>query len=204
MSDIGLYDISKEADFVGIYDENMNEDPTYDPNSKDEKALFMQFVEYILLKLTFTTTEVQQYENLFRFSAVYHLTNAIRLPDERLDKTSYQRLQQRLALQQKLVKKHLEKKVDIRKNIAYLKIATFLIPFFINLKRRNKIPNLNRLLQPYSGKNVSICMYPDCPKLIIKNLLLFYIYVFGSNKQLIMVSLRMKSGLYHFYLNLHD
>lgn len=160
--DIGLIDISKESDFAGIYEENMNEDPTYDPNSKDEKALFMQFVDYILLKLTFATTEVQQYENLFRFSAAYNLGNAIRLPDDRLDSISYQRLQQRLALQQKLVKKHLEKKVEIRKNIAYLKLMTFLIPFIINLKRRNKVPNLNRLLQPYSGKSISICMSPDC------------------------------------------
>ncbi|XP_066493266.1 ankyrin and armadillo repeat-containing protein [Tiliqua scincoides] len=150
----GLIDISKEPDFVGIYDENMNEDPTYEPNSKEEKALFMQFVDYILLKLTFATTEVQQYENLFRFSAAYNLCNAIRLPDERLDSVSYQRLQQRLALQQKLVKKHLEKKLEIRKNLAYLKITTFLIPFIINLKRRNKVPNLNRLLQPYSDDKV--------------------------------------------------
>ncbi|KAJ6665216.1 hypothetical protein lerEdw1_004265 [Lerista edwardsae] len=150
----GLIDISKESDFAGIYEENMNEDPTYDPNSKDEKALFMQFVDYILLKLTFATTEVQQYENLFRFSAAYNLCNAIRLPDDRLDSISYQRLQQRLALQQKLVKKHLEKKVEIRKNIAYLKLMTFLIPFIINLKRRNKVPNLNRLLQPYSDDKV--------------------------------------------------
>uniref|UniRef100_A0A8D2IQQ6 Ankyrin and armadillo repeat containing n=1 Tax=Varanus komodoensis TaxID=61221 RepID=A0A8D2IQQ6_VARKO len=150
----GLFDISKEPDFQGIYGENLNEDPTYDPNSVEEKMFFMQFVDYILLKLTFATTEVQQYENVFKFDAAYSLSNAIRMTEDRLDTYSYQRLQQRLVLQQKLVKKHLEKKADIRKQIAYLKIMTFLIPFIISLKRKNKVPNLNRLLQPYSDDKV--------------------------------------------------
>ncbi|KAF7245037.1 Ankyrin and armadillo repeat-containing protein [Varanus komodoensis] len=154
VNDIGLFDISKEPDFQGIYGENLNEDPTYDPNSVEEKMFFMQFVDYILLKLTFATTEVQQYENVFKFDAAYSLSNAIRMTEDRLDTYSYQRLQQRLVLQQKLVKKHLEKKADIRKQIAYLKIMTFLIPFIISLKRKNKVPNLNRLLQPYSDDKV--------------------------------------------------
>ncbi|XP_061468883.1 ankyrin and armadillo repeat-containing protein [Rhineura floridana] len=150
----GLVDISKEPDFRGIYDENMNEDPTYDPNSTEEKTFFMQFVDYILLKLTFATTEIQQYENVFKFNAAYNLCNVIRMTEDRLDMSSYQRLQQRLALQQKLVKKHLEKKGEIRKNIAYLKLMSFLIPFIVGLKRKNKVPNLNRLLQPYSDDKV--------------------------------------------------
>ncbi|XP_033006819.1 ankyrin and armadillo repeat-containing protein [Lacerta agilis] len=150
----GLMDISKEPDFLGIYEENLNEDPTYDPNSPEEKAFFMQFADDIFLKLTFATTEVQQYENVFKFDAAYNLCNAIRMTEDRLDMHGYQRLQQRLALQQKLVKKYLEKKVEIRKNIAYLKLMSFLIPFIVNLKRKNKIPNLNRLLQPYSDDKV--------------------------------------------------
>uniref|UniRef100_A0A8D0KME5 Ankyrin and armadillo repeat containing n=1 Tax=Salvator merianae TaxID=96440 RepID=A0A8D0KME5_SALMN len=150
----GLIDISKEPEFRGIYDEDMNEDPTYDPNSIEEKTFFMQFADYMLLKLIFTTTEVQQYDNVFKFDAAYHLCNAIRLTEDHLDTTTYQRLQQRLALQQKLLKKHLEKKLQIRKYIAYLKLMTFLIPFIISLKRKNKVPNLNRLLQPYSDDKV--------------------------------------------------
>ncbi|XP_007425384.1 ankyrin and armadillo repeat-containing protein [Python bivittatus] len=150
----GLIDISKEPEFQGIYDENMNEDPTYNPNSTEEKAFFMQFADHIILKLIFATTKIQQYENVFLFDAAYNVSNAIRMTEDRLDAFSYQRLQQRLALQQKLVKKHLEKKVDIRKNIAYLKLISFLIPFIVNLKRKNKVPNLNRLLQPYSDDKV--------------------------------------------------
>uniref|UniRef100_H9GL06 Ankyrin and armadillo repeat containing n=1 Tax=Anolis carolinensis TaxID=28377 RepID=H9GL06_ANOCA len=150
----GLVDISKEPDFRGIYDENMNEDPTYDPNSAEEKKIFMQFVEYMLLKLTFGTTEIQQHENLFLFDSAYTVTNAIRVTEDRLDTILYQRLQQRLILQQKLVRKHLEKKPEIRNYIAYLKLLSFLIPFIVSLKRKNKVPNLSRLLQPYSDDKV--------------------------------------------------
>nr|XP_060636465.1 ankyrin and armadillo repeat-containing protein [Anolis sagrei ordinatus] len=150
----GLVDISKEPDFRGIYDENMNEDPTYDPNSTEEKKIFMQFVDYMLLKMTFGSTEIQQHENLFLFDGTYNITNAIRMTEDRLDTASYQRLQQRLILQQKLVRKHLENKPEIRKNIAYLKLLSFLIPFIISLKRKNKVPNLSRLLQPYSDDKV--------------------------------------------------
>lgn len=152
--DVGLVDLSSDPDFERIYDENMNEDPTYDPNSAQEKRLFMQYADNILLKLTFGTTQVQQHENVFKFDAIYRLTNLIRMTEDHLDTVTYQRLQQRLALQQKLVKKHLQNKTEIRKNIQYLKIMSFLIPVLIGFKRRMKIPNLNKLLQPYSGKRI--------------------------------------------------
>lgn len=112
----------------------------------------MQFADYMLLKLDFANTEVQQNDNVFKFEAAYTLSNSIRMANDRLDTAGYQRLQQRLVLQQKLIKKYLESKAEIRKNIAYLKLTTFLIPFMTTLKRKNKIPNLNHLLQPYSGK----------------------------------------------------
>ncbi|XP_034285200.1 ankyrin and armadillo repeat-containing protein isoform X2 [Pantherophis guttatus] len=150
----GLIDITKEPEFQGIYDENMNEDPTYNPNSTEEKTFFMQFADHIILKLTFATTKIQQYEDVFLFDAAYNLSNAIRMTEDHLDAFSYQRLQQRLSLQLKLLKKHLEKKEDIQKNIAYMKLISFLIPFIINLKRKNKVPNLSRLLQPYSDDKV--------------------------------------------------
>ncbi|XP_054826109.1 ankyrin and armadillo repeat-containing protein [Eublepharis macularius] len=150
----GLTDISRDPDFKGIYQENFNEDPTYNPNSAEEKAFFMQFADYILLKLVFATIEVQQNDNVFMFEAAYTLSNAIRMTEDHLHTAAYQRLQQRLALQQKLIKKYLERKAEIRKNIAYLKVMSFLIPFMTTLKRKNKIPNLNRLLQPYSDDKV--------------------------------------------------
>uniref|UniRef100_H0V3S7 Ankyrin and armadillo repeat containing n=1 Tax=Cavia porcellus TaxID=10141 RepID=H0V3S7_CAVPO len=153
-SSAGLMDITQDPDFDGIYDEDLNEDPTYDPNSAEEKAVFMKYAEHILLKLTFSTTQVQQCENIFIFETAYWLTNAIKCTQDYLDVCTYQRLQQRLYLQIKLIQKHFEKKKEIRRGIGYLKLICFLVPFLLSLKKKMKVPYLNSLLQPFSDDKV--------------------------------------------------
>eukprot|EP00070_Physeter_catodon_P028883 XP_028335777.1 ankyrin and armadillo repeat-containing protein isoform X8 [Physeter catodon] len=153
-STAGLIDITKDPDFDGIYDEDMNEDPTYNPNSPEEKAVFMKYAENILLKLTFSTTQVQQCENVFIFETAYWLTNAVRYNQDYLDICTYQRLQQRLYLQKKIIQKHFEKKTEIRKGIGYLKLICFLTPFLLSLKKKMKVPYLSSLLQPFSDDKV--------------------------------------------------
>uniref|UniRef100_M3YLR7 Ankyrin and armadillo repeat containing n=1 Tax=Mustela putorius furo TaxID=9669 RepID=M3YLR7_MUSPF len=153
-SSAGLTDVTKDPDFDGIYDEDMNEDPTYDPNSPEEKAVFMKYAENIMLKLTFSTTQVQQYENVFIFEAAYWLTNAIKCTQDYLDICTYQRLQQRLYLQKKVIQKHFEKKKEIRRGIGYLKLICFLTPFLLSLKKKMKVPYLSSLLPPFSDDKV--------------------------------------------------
>ncbi|XP_063501702.1 ankyrin and armadillo repeat-containing protein isoform X3 [Symphalangus syndactylus] len=153
-SSAGLTDITKDPDFNEIYDEDVNEDPTYDPNSPEETAVFMKYAENIMLKLTFSTTQVQQYENVFIFETGYWLTNAIKYNQDYLDICTYQRLQQRLYLQKKIIQKHFEKKKDIRRGIGYLKLICFLIPFLLSLKKKMKVPYLSSLLQPFSDDKV--------------------------------------------------
>ncbi|XP_074071608.1 ankyrin and armadillo repeat-containing protein isoform X2 [Macrotis lagotis] len=150
----GLVDITKDPDFDGIYDENMNEDPTYEPNSFEEKSIFMKYVENIKINLTFTNTLVQQYDNVFLFETAHWLSNVIKYTDDYLDICTYQRIQQRLALQKKLIEKHLEKKSEMRQNMAYLKLICFMIPFLLGLKKKMKVPNLSTLLPPFSDDKV--------------------------------------------------
>uniref|UniRef100_A0A452R6M3 Ankyrin and armadillo repeat containing n=1 Tax=Ursus americanus TaxID=9643 RepID=A0A452R6M3_URSAM len=150
----GLIDITKDPDFNGIYDEDVNEDPTYNPNSPEEKAVFMKYAENIMLKLTFSTTQVQQYENVFIFETAYWLTNAIKYKQDYLDICTYQRLQQRLYLQKKVIQKHFEKKKEIRRGIGYLKLICFLTPFLLSLKKKMKVPYLSSLLPPFSDDKV--------------------------------------------------
>ncbi|XP_027252631.1 ankyrin and armadillo repeat-containing protein isoform X3 [Cricetulus griseus] len=153
-SSAGLIDITNDPDFVGIYDEDMNEDPTYDPNSPEEKAIFMKYAENIMLKLTFSTTRVQQHENIFIFETDYWITNAIKFNQDYLDICTYQRLQQRLYLQKKVIQKHFEKKKEVRRGMSYLKLICFLIPFLLSLKKKMKVPYLNSLLPPFSDDKV--------------------------------------------------
>lgn len=151
----GLVDITNDPDFNGIYDEDMNEDPTYEPNSPEEKAVFMKYAESIMMKLTFSTVQIQQHENIFIFETAYWLSNAIKYNQDYLDICTYQRLQKRLYLQKKVIQKHFEKKKEIRRGMGYLKLICFLIPFLLSLKRKMKVPYLNSLLPPFSGKRIS-------------------------------------------------
>ncbi|XP_018428916.1 PREDICTED: ankyrin and armadillo repeat-containing protein [Nanorana parkeri] len=153
-SSADLIDISSEPDFDGIYSHSFDLDPTYEPNKQEEKNLFMQYANNMTIKMTCFTAQVQQYENLFVYDASYMLSNVIRLTEEYMDSATYQRLQQRLTIHQKLVKENLEKKAEIRKNIAYLKLISFLVPYLLGMKKKMKVPDLSRLLQPYSDDKV--------------------------------------------------
>ncbi|XP_030066239.1 ankyrin and armadillo repeat-containing protein [Microcaecilia unicolor] len=146
----GLVDISQETEFAEIYSSTSNMDPTFEPDGPEEVNLFMQYVDNILLKMAYYITQVEQYDNIFTFDASYNLTNEIRLLEEQLDLVTYQRLQQRINLQRKIVTDYIEKKAEIRKNITCMKLITFLVPFFIALKKKSKIPDLSQLIPALS------------------------------------------------------
>ncbi|XP_078536495.1 ankyrin and armadillo repeat-containing protein isoform X2 [Lissotriton helveticus] len=153
-SSAGLVDISKEADFEGVFEKNMNEDPTYQPNSPGEVNMFMDFAEKMSIKMTCYTTRVQQFDNLFTFAGSYTISNIVRPTEEQIDSVTYQRLQQRQRLHQKTVTEYIEKKAEIRKHIEYIKLISFLAPLLVALKKKAKIPALDRLLQPLSDDKV--------------------------------------------------
>uniref|UniRef100_A0A8C7MBK2 Ankyrin and armadillo repeat containing n=1 Tax=Oncorhynchus kisutch TaxID=8019 RepID=A0A8C7MBK2_ONCKI len=146
----GLQDISEEPCYQGIYNMEVNVDPTYDPNSAEEERLFSQHQESILLKLTSYLSSVQQHGNLFVFEGAHSLASVVRLTEERLELATYQRLQQRLGLQAGLVRGCLERKAEVCRDLAYLRLLTFLVPFLVGLKKRMKIPDLAQMLPAYS------------------------------------------------------
>ncbi|PIO22464.1 hypothetical protein AB205_0073650 [Aquarana catesbeiana] len=150
----GLIDISSDPDFDGIYSQSFDLDPTYEPNKQEEKNLFMRYANKMTIKMTCSTVQVQQYKNLFVYDASYTLSNVIRLPEENIGSVTHQQLQQRLTIHRKLVEENLEKKAEIRKNIAYLKLISFLVPFLLGLKKKMKVPDFSRLLQPFSDDKV--------------------------------------------------
>ncbi|XP_046699065.1 ankyrin and armadillo repeat-containing protein isoform X1 [Silurus meridionalis] len=148
----GLMDISDDPCYQGIYDEEKhNSDPTYDPNSAEEQKLFSQYAENILLKITSYLTSVHQHENLFTFEGTHSLSNVVRLTEDGLELGTYQRLQQRLSQHVRLVKKRLGCKVDLARDLAYLKLISFLVPFFIALRKKMRIPDLSQMVLPISG-----------------------------------------------------
>lgn len=153
---VGLVDISDDPCYRGIYDEDRHDpDPTYEPDAAEEQKLFSQYAENILLKITSYLTSVRQHENLFTFEGTHSLSNVVRLTEDVLEMGTYQRLQQRLSRHTRLVKKHLGRKVELARDLAYLKLISFLVPFLIGLKKKMRIPDLSQMLLPVSGLGTS-------------------------------------------------
>ncbi|MGH0142826.1 UNVERIFIED_CONTAM: hypothetical protein FKN15_036637 [Acipenser sinensis] len=146
----GLVDISDDPAFHNMYSEDINTDPTYEPNSPEEVKICMQYCDHFLLQLTSYLTSVKQYNNLFMYDGTYNIANTVRLIEDKMNPEIYQRLQKRLKLQEKLVTKYLQKKPEVRKNMAYVQLISFLVPFLIGLKKKMKIPDLSRLLPSFS------------------------------------------------------
>lgn len=144
-------DISEDICYQGIYNEDRDVDPTYDPNSPEEERLFSQTSESVLLKLTSYLSTAQQNRNIFVFEAAKTLASVVRLTEERLELASYQRLQQRLGRQARLVAGCLERKAEVCRDLAYLHLITGLVPLLIALKKKMKIPDLSQMLPAYSG-----------------------------------------------------
>ncbi|KAJ8403521.1 hypothetical protein AAFF_G00352930 [Aldrovandia affinis] len=150
----GLMDISEDPSYRGIYNEHADADPTYDPSSPEEEKLFSQYSESVLLKLTSFLSSCRQHENLFVFEGTYSLANVVRLTEDKLELATYQRLQQRLELHERLVRKCLERKANMCKSLAYLKLIAFLVPFLVGLKKKMKIPDLSQMLPQFSDDKV--------------------------------------------------
>ncbi|XP_062862488.1 ankyrin and armadillo repeat-containing protein [Trichomycterus rosablanca] len=142
----GLIDTSDDPCYQGIYEDTNERDPTYEPDSAEEQKLFSQYAENILLKMTFYSTSVHQHENLFTFEGTHSLSSLVRLTEDVLELGMYQRLQQRLTRHVSLVKKNLGRKVELARDLAYLKLIGFLVPLFIGLKKKMRIPDLSQLL----------------------------------------------------------
>ncbi|XP_061081751.1 ankyrin and armadillo repeat-containing protein [Conger conger] len=150
----GLMDPSQEPCYQGIYTQDCGADPTYEPNSPEEEQLFSQHAEGLLLKLTPCVSACQQHQNLFVFQSSCGLASAVRFPPDRLELPTYQRLQQRLALQEELVRDCLERKMETCQNLAYLRLIAFLVPLLVGLKKKMKIPDLSQVFEPFSDDKV--------------------------------------------------
>ncbi|XP_041940339.1 ankyrin and armadillo repeat-containing protein [Alosa sapidissima] len=146
----GLMDISEDPAYQGIY-VDPSPDPTYNPNHTDEERLFQQYSDSVLLKLTSYLTATHQQENLFSFESTHSLASGLRLTEDKLELATYQRLQQRLARQVRVVRESLARRPDVRTDLAYLHLITFLVPLLVGLKKKMKIPDLSKVLPGFSG-----------------------------------------------------
>ncbi len=138
----GLVDMAKEADFKEAYAKAS--DFKSDSRLVEEKRFFMKYADDLAMILTFEQKSLKCYRNMFLLDAGTRLSTIIR--NQNLDLKGFERLQRFLGRQEVFTKQNMEIKENIRRAMVLLKLISFLVPLLIALKRRNKIPDTNKLL----------------------------------------------------------
>ncbi|XP_070566344.1 ankyrin and armadillo repeat-containing protein-like isoform X3 [Ptychodera flava] len=146
----GMLDISKDPDFAGVYGD-MKFFPMSEHEAMEDKKLFFHHVDDISMQMILSQNCVYQHHNLFVIDADYKITNVVRLAEDKIDRDSYERLQTRLLVHQEEIKKYVQAKAETRKNIHLLRFVSFMVPFLMGMKKRNKVPDVNRLVTPLTA-----------------------------------------------------
>ncbi len=146
-----MLDITKDPDFNGIYD-NMRLFPMSEHDANLDKRLFMQYVSDMSMQLIFRQLSVQQHENLFVLDAGFDISSLVRTGEDKVDRDTYERLKTRLQAHVDVVQRSLTNKLEIKRQVELVKFASFVIPLLLALRRRNKVPDITRLLPSLTGK----------------------------------------------------
>ncbi|GFO42024.1 ankyrin and armadillo repeat-containing protein-like, partial [Plakobranchus ocellatus] len=146
----GLIDITKDPDFAKIYDGLPLEIPG-DAEMAEERRFFMSHVENLSMQMTMTQEEVLFYKNIYFVDAHYHVSSVVRLMDNQIDHTGYERLKTRLQMHEELIQENIANKQEMRRQLELLKIISYLVPFLLGMRKRMKIPDVLKLMPSYSN-----------------------------------------------------
>ncbi|XP_055872246.1 ankyrin and armadillo repeat-containing protein-like [Biomphalaria glabrata] len=146
----GLMDITKDPDFITAYDSMPAEVPD-DLETMEDIEFFMKRVDDINMRLTFTQDKVFFNQNIFMIDAKYDVSSIIKIMDTNIDLTGYERLKSRLHMQEEIIQTFLGAKQETRRQLELLKIISYLVPFLLGMRKKMRIPDINRLMSPYNS-----------------------------------------------------
>ncbi|XP_033103193.1 ankyrin and armadillo repeat-containing protein-like isoform X2 [Anneissia japonica] len=143
----GMLDITKDPDFTGIYD-NMKLFPMSIHDANMDKKLFMSYVNDMSVQMILRHQNVYQHHNMFLYDGTHNVTSVIKLDEKRIDRDTYERLQTRLQAHLDVIENNMQNKAEIRRQLQLLHFVCFMTSFLIAMRRRNKVPDIHRLLPP--------------------------------------------------------
>ncbi|RUS87780.1 hypothetical protein EGW08_004445 [Elysia chlorotica] len=146
----GLIDITKDPDFAKIYDQLPLEIPG-DAEMGEERRFFMSHADNLSMHMTMSQGDALFYKNLYLVDAKYHVASVVRLLDNQIDHTGYERLKTRLQMHEELIQNNIANKQDVRRLLELLKIISYLVPFLLGMRKRMKIPDITKLIPSYSN-----------------------------------------------------
>lgn len=146
-----MIDVTKDADYATIYD-SMRLFPMSIKDANLDKRLFMQYVDSMGLIQTWRQKSFLQHSNLFLVDATSEVAGILRLQEDRINRDTFERLQTRLHAHVDVIQRNLSNKEEIRRDIEMMKLVSFLVPFLMGMRRRNKVPDIEKLLPPLPGQ----------------------------------------------------
>ncbi|KAL9968183.1 hypothetical protein ACROYT_G026526 [Oculina patagonica] len=146
-TEAGILDLASDPELTEAYDAIPDENKD-DLVAAEEKRHFMKHVDELALKLTLFQNTVNQHQNIFLTDANYHISSIVR--SDKIDLQSYEKLQRRLGAHQEFIRNTLLLKPEIKRQLCLLKFISFMVPFLIAIKKRCKVPDINKLLPPFT------------------------------------------------------
>lgn len=125
-----------------------------DQQIQEEMSFFMSYIDDLQLKITFGIDKLTQYGNVYEIDPDYLISSCCKASNDRIDNAKFERLKKILNVHEKFLRQNYAKKKEVKKYINMLKIVGFLVPLFVGLKKRMRIPNLNNLLEVITGDDV--------------------------------------------------
>ena len=146
-----MIDVSRDPEFETVYDK-LPVEQQGDMEMAEERRFFMSHVDDLAMRMTFLQRSIQQYRNLFVVDPDWLVSSVVHLTEDKIDHTGYERLNARLQLHELMIKEHLPNKPEVKRQLYLLKLISFLTPFLIAMRKKMRIPDLNKMLPNMTGR----------------------------------------------------
>ncbi|KAK6172108.1 hypothetical protein SNE40_018060 [Patella caerulea] len=146
----GLIDITADPDYTNIYN-RIPMDLPGDSEMMEERRFFMSHAEDLSMKITLLQKQLKHHKDMYLVDSDWLVSSIVRLLDNRIDHTGYERIKTRLQMHEEIIKSYLPNKAEVRRNIELLKLVSFLTPFLMGMRKKMKIPDITRLLPPVAA-----------------------------------------------------
>lgn len=125
-----------------------------DTEMAEDRRFFMNHIDDFTMQMTVFQKSVSVHKNLLVVDSDWLIGNSVHILDDKLDHDTYERLNSRLQRQQTVIQNNLANKLEVRQQLELLKAIGFLVPFFVTMKKRMKIPDITQLMNPLVGKSI--------------------------------------------------
>ena len=110
------------------------------------RDMFLRYLDHVSLSLVFKQKSIQQTGSLLVLDPTFDVTTSVLATQTEKDEELYYHLHSYLQKQRDFVAETLPRKQQIAHDLEILNFVSFLIPFLVTLKKRNKVIDVGKLV----------------------------------------------------------